>query len=228
MAKKDKDTGEDGEGKKKKKPIVPILVVVLGLVGAKMFLMKPATKTPEQVAAEKKKAELDVYNACAEANDKPTLTDMVDSKMGETTTTAKGGAQGNGAPATGGGRTLRVQLIAARAEGGAPAEPIVEGMGPILGLDSVTVNLADGNYLRLGLALQLAEGVDATAAKDQGVGDKALDMALTELAKHDIKALLPPAQRQKIKDDLGFETCRAYDGKVLTIYFTEFVMQKAP
>jgi flagellar FliL protein len=230
MAKKDKDATEEGEGKKKKKPIIPIVVVLLALFGAKTFLMKPATKTAEQIAAEKKKADLDVYNACAAANHKPTLSDMVDGTDSTTTTTAAKSAKGSGAPGpsmSGGGRTIQVQLIAARAESGTPAPPVIAGMGPILGLDSVTVNLADGNYLRLGLALQLAEGVDASAAKDQGVGDKALDMALSELAKHDISQLLPPTQREQIKDDLGFETCRAYDGKVLTVYFTEFVMQKS-
>src|SRR3954447_12916540 len=154
MAKKGKDAAEDEEGKKKKKkPIIPIVVVLLGLLGAKMFLMKPAAKTPDQIAAEKKKVELDIYNACAEANHKATLSEMVDSKIDGPTTTSKA-AHGSGAPAAGAGRTIQVQLIAARAEGGAPAAPIVEGMGPILGLDSVTVNLADGNYLRLGLALQ--------------------------------------------------------------------------
>lgn len=220
MAKKDKAAADDGEGKKKKKPIIPIVVVLLGLFGAKTFLMKPAAKTAEQIAAEKKKAELDVYNACAKANGKPTLSELV-----ETKTTAGGGAAGRGAP--GRARTVTVQLIVARAEDAAAGVPIVEGMGPILGLDSVTVNLRDGNYLRLGLALQLAEGVDATAFKDQGLGNKALAMVLGELAKHSMAELLPPTERSKITDDLGFATCRAYEGKVLTIYLTEFVTQKA-
>jgi len=194
----------------------------------KMFVLKPAAKTPAQIAAAEKEAQQLLYNTCAEANHKPTLADVASGTQPlAPTTTAK--SSSSTAPAKGSGaapeRQIEVQLIAAQADGAAPAAPIVEGMGSVLELDSVTVNLRDGHYLKVGVALQLAEGVDATAAKDTGLGAKALDMALGALSKHSMAELTPPLARDSIKDDLGFHTCQAYEAKVLTVYFTEFVMQ---
>lgn len=223
MAKKKGAEDEEGAKKSKKKPVM-ILVVVLGLVGAKMFLLKPAVKTPAQLAFEKKQADEELYNTCAEANHKPKLPPLTadTSATPASTTTTAPKAKGSGEGAV---RPIRVQLISSVAAGAAP--PIVAGMGPVLELDSVTLNLSDGAYLKLGLSLQLAEGVDVQAAKDEGIGAKALDMALTELSKHTMKDLVPPSKRDMIKDDLGFATCRAYEAKVTTVYFTEFVMQAA-
>ncbi len=220
---KAKAKGGDGDGdaepKKKKKPIVPIVVVVLGLLGAKMFLLKSPAQTPAMIDAAKKVAAQQLYNTCASANHKPTLSDVVSGStpIAPTTTPAKG----SGAATE---RGLPMQLIATHSEA-AVAAPIVAGMSPVLELDSVTVNLRDGHYLKVGLALQLAPDVDPTVAKDTGLGAKALDMALAALAKHSMAELTPPTERDSIKDDLGFQTCQAYEAKVLTVYFTEFVMQ---
>jgi len=241
MAKKKAD--DETEGKKKKKPIVPIVLVLLGLFGAKTFLLKPAAKTPAQIEAAKKEADQALYNLCAGANNKPTLADVADgqtpmpgdvtttttaapgsstSTTTQSSTTTKSGASSSrdGAP-----RHIAIQLVAFHAAGSGATPPIVAGMGQVLELDPVTVNLPGGHFLKLGLALQLAVGVDAATAKDQGLGAKALDMALTELSKHTMDQLLPATGRDQVKDDLGFATCQAYDGQVLTVYFTDFVMQ---
>jgi flagellar FliL protein len=237
-AKKKAAEGEDGEAKKKGKK--PILMVVIGLVaafGAKTFLMKPAAKTPAQLTLAQQQHDRDVYNACASANGKTPLGDTVIAPLlpGETTVPAAAPAAPapTAAPATQTTkgalgphtRVIQTQLIAALAEGAAAPAPIVEGMGSVLALDSVTVNLSDGHYLKLGLALQLAEGVDATQAKDSSLGSKALDLALDTLSKHSMNDLTKPSTRDELKSDLGFEVCRQYDDKVTTVYFTEFVMQ---
>ena len=241
MAKKkagDAVEGEEGE-KKKKKPIVPIVVVVIGLFGAKTFLMKDAVQTPAQLKAAEAAKALVLYNKCAEANNLPTATDVatgtklpselptLPQHSGSPTT--KGAAGRRGATPRG---AIAIQLVstdgadgtlvAAAAAGGAP---LVEGMGPVLSLDSVTVNLTDGHYLKLGLALQLDVTGDATAAKEQGLGAKAIDMALGELEKHSQNELIAPAKRESIKQALGVQVCQAYKGAVLSVYFTEFVMQ---
>jgi flagellar FliL protein len=239
-AKKTAAAEEDGEPKKKGKK--PILMVVIGLVaafGAKTFLMKPAAKTPAQLALVQQQHDRDIYNACADANGKTPLADTAIAPLlpGETTVPAPPAAPAPTVPATTAPatqttkgalgphtRAIETQLIAASAAGAAPA-PIVEGMGPVLALDSVTVNLADGHYLKLGLALQLAEGVDETEAKDSSLGSKALDLALDTLSKHSMSELTKPATRDELKSDLGFDVCRQYDDKVTTVYFTEFVMQ---
>jgi flagellar FliL protein len=91
--------------------------------------------------------------------------------------------------------------------------------------ESVTVNLADGAYLKVGIALQLASGIDPTTAKTDGLGDRATDITLKELAKHTMGGLAPPVARNHVQQQLSFDVCRAYLGKVLSVYFTEFVMQ---
>jgi flagellar FliL protein len=90
---------------------------------------------------------------------------------------------------------------------------------------SVTVNLADGSYLKVGIALQLDAGIDPKVAKEDGMGDHATDITLKQLSKHTMGGLAPPAARNKVQQQLSFDVCKAYEGKVLSVYFTEFVMQ---
>ncbi len=235
-AKKKAAAEEDGEAKKKgKKPIVLVVVGLVAAFGAKTFLMKPAAKTPAQLALAQQQHDRDIYNSCATANDKAPLPDTAIAPLlpGETTVPMTPVAPTSTAPATQTTkgalgphtRAIETQLIAAHAEGAAAPAPIVAGMGSVLALDSVTVNLSDGHYLKLGLALQLAEGVDASLAKDSGLGSKALDLALDTLSKHTMAELTKPATRDSLKSDLGFDVCREYEAKVTTVYFTEFVMQ---
>ncbi len=100
-----------------------------------------------------------------------------------------------------------------------------EGLPSILEMESVTVNLADEHYLKLGLALQLKGGVTAEAADKEGLGARALDMALERVSAKRMKDLLPSEARAQLKRDLGLDVCLAYKGEVTTVYFTEFVMQ---
>jgi flagellar protein FliL len=93
----------------------------------------------------------------------------------------------------------------------APAKPEPDPKtvaGVVVTLAPITMNLADGRYLKLTLALQLSKAaspvagsVDAAAGAVPVLdGAKALDAAITVLGKR-------------------------YDGDVLGVYFTEFLMQ---
>ncbi len=98
-------------------------------------------------------------------------------------------------------------------------------MPSVLEMDPVTVNLADNHYLKLGLALQLKEGLTAEIAGQEGLGAKALDMALGVFSSKEMPELIPAESRAEIKQQLGYDVCLAYHGEVTTVYFTEFVMQ---
>jgi flagellar FliL protein len=87
------------------------------------------------------------------------------------------------------------------------------------------VNLADGHYLKVGVALQLKVGDVAATAKDDGTGAHALDMAIAALSPHTMAQLTQSSVRTSLKQKLGYDTCMAYKGDALTIYFTTFVMQ---
>lgn len=236
MAKK---KGDEEEGKKKK-PIVPIILLVGGLFAGKTFFGGGgAEKTPEQIEAEHAAAEAELLKTCQEANGIATeegeghgdtsTSEGASHDMTSEDTTADDTGTGD---ATHGSADESLELInIAFIASTRPARPTQAGGGAVsavpsvLELDSVTMNLADGHYLKLGLALQLKAGMTAEAAGQEGLGAKALDMALERLSAKEMPELIAAEARAEIKQQLGLDTCLAYEGEVTTVYFTEFVMQ---
>ncbi|MGI5169914.1 flagellar basal body-associated FliL family protein [Spirillospora sp. CA-253888] len=105
--------------------------------------------------------------------------------------------------------------------GGEKAEP---KPGPVVALESITINLQDGHYLKLKLALQ------ATAeAKEPPEGSKALDLAVHTFSNRTMSELTADKAREQLKGDLLKQVRKAYtvDGaeEIMDLYFTEFVMQ---
>jgi flagellar FliL protein len=95
-----------------------------------------------------------------------------------------------------------------------PPEP-----GEVLALESITVNLTEGHYLKLRLALQ------ATAEVTEDLdGSKALDLAVDEFSNKSV-ADLGNEGRTKHKAELKEKIIEAYEGEVMDIYVTDFVMQ---
>lgn len=91
----------------------------------------------------------------------------------------------------------------------------------MLTVDPVSINLANGSYLRLALGLQLTE--EATAAEPDP--SEAFDLAIETFSGRDAQDLSDPATRQAIQDDLTNKVIDAYDKKIITVYYTEFVTQ---
>jgi flagellar FliL protein len=102
----------------------------------------------------------------------------------------------------------------------AHAEPVA---GEVVPLEAITMNLADGRLLKVGIALQLVEG----AGGDHGPisGSIALDETITFLGEHTYAQLAAPAGRAKAKAELSARVAERYHQEVLEVYFTEFVMQ---
>jgi flagellar FliL protein len=92
--------------------------------------------------------------------------------------------------------------------------------GKVLPLDAVTINLTEGHYLKLKIALQTTS--DADAEMD---GSKALDKAITEYSNRSVGELSSNEERERSRQELVKKISEAYEGKVMDIYFTEFVMQ---
>jgi flagellar FliL protein len=105
--------------------------------------------------------------------------------------------------------------------------------GDVVTLAPITMNLADGRYLKLTLALQLnkaaspvAGSVDAAAGKAPAVdGAKALDAAIAVLGQHTYAQMIAPGGRASAQKVLSAQVKKRYDGDVLGVYFTEFLMQ---
>ena len=104
-------------------------------------------------------------------------------------------------------------------DSGAAETPVA---GEVLPLEPITMNLADGRLLKVGIALQLAEGA---GAEHPVSGSVALDEAISFLGAHTMAQLTPPEARQKAKAELSARVAERYHSEVLEVYFTEFVMQ---
>ncbi|MFC7496474.1 MULTISPECIES: flagellar basal body-associated FliL family protein [unclassified Nocardioides] len=94
-----------------------------------------------------------------------------------------------------------------------PPEP-----GEMVLMDATQINLADGHYLRLGLALQL------TTTAHEADGSKALDAAIHIFSGKTLEQVHGHG-REKLKEKLTEEVEHLYHGDVMDVYFTEFVTQ---
>ena len=119
----------------------------------------------------------------------------------------------------GGGSTTVVQASA-----GGATTTTTAAEGEIVKLDSITLNLSDGHFLKIGLALQLIKG-GPTAEVFKAESPKALDLAISLLGAKTMEELSKPHERELAKQQLSAEVKDAYAGKVLGVLFTEFVMQ---
>ncbi|MFB9376557.1 flagellar basal body-associated protein FliL [Kineococcus gynurae] len=119
-----------------------------------------------------------------------------------------------------------------------PAEEVLKP-GAVTALDPITINLSDGNYLKLGIALQGVEAEGGGEGKAEAPdGSKALDLSISEFSGLSMAELGNAETRQHYKDELQQKIIEAYttpadpevkDSKdtktIMGIYFTQFVMQ---
>src|SRR2546423_782225 len=101
-----------------------------------------------------------------------------------------------------------------------PSKPKPPEPGKVVPLDAVTMNLAEGHFLKLKLSLQAT--ADAAEAPD---GSKALDIAIDQFSNRTVGELSSNAARDAAKAELRKKVSEAYEGEVMDVYFTEFVMQ---
>jgi flagellar protein FliL len=104
--------------------------------------------------------------------------------------------------------------------GGAEEAPLPPEPGAVLALDAVTINLADGHYLKVKLALQAS-----AEAGEELDGSKALDVTISQFSDVKMAELSSSGGREKAKTELLEKVKEAYEGEIIDIYFTEFVMQ---
>ena len=95
--------------------------------------------------------------------------------------------------------------------------------GEVLELEPITMNLADGRLLKIGLALQFI--VPDGELHGEPSGSKALDEAISFLGAHTYEQLVAPAGREAAKAELSKRVSERYHHDVMAVYFTEFVMQ---
>ncbi len=95
--------------------------------------------------------------------------------------------------------------------------------GPLVALDSVTVNLAGGHYLRVGVTLEFTSKVSASAPPD---GAAALDRTIGYFTGQDAAPLQTGAGLENAKKGLKQEIAASYpDDPLYDVLFTSFVVQ---
>jgi flagellar FliL protein len=100
---------------------------------------------------------------------------------------------------------------------------VVAEPGPLVPLDAVTVNLAGGHYLRVGVTVQFTDKVSATAPPD---GAPALDQVIAYFTGQDGAPLQTSAGLEKAKEGLKKKITDVYPkDPVYDVLFTSFVVQ---
>lgn len=103
----------------------------------------------------------------------------------------------------------------------AAAVPPPPEKGEVLPLEPIYINLAQGHFLKLGLALQGT----ATADTKHMDGAEALDAAIEVFSGKEMDELADPEVRTEHKAELVEMVVESYEDHVMDVYFTEFVMQ---
>lgn len=107
----------------------------------------------------------------------------------------------------------------------ANATPPAPKPGTVAALESTSVNLANGHYLRIGVALQMTTAASGGHGSDGPDGSKAKDLIISTFSGQKQETLANAGEREKLKSELREAIKKAYDDEVMDIYFTEFVTQ---
>ena len=92
--------------------------------------------------------------------------------------------------------------------------------GAVVAMDDTTLNLADGHFLKIKVALQTIKGAPADLDTS-----KAQDLLITEFTDQTVAALSTESGRSGLKKDLLGKIQTAYPKEIMGLYFTTFVMQ---
>ncbi|HQF94756.1 MAG TPA: flagellar basal body-associated FliL family protein [Microthrixaceae bacterium] len=97
-------------------------------------------------------------------------------------------------------------------------------LGEIATVEPININLKDGHFLRVGMALQLIEGIEK-AEFEKGETSKANDVIIEMLGGSDMAEISTAEGREGVKKELKKELKEVYEGEVTDVFFTDFVMQ---
>lgn len=96
-----------------------------------------------------------------------------------------------------------------------PPEP-----GEVLVIEPISLNLADGHYLRLGMGLQLTADVS-----EQPDTARALDQAVSLFSGRAVAEVGSSEGREALRAALVAKLAEVYEGEVMDVYFTDYVTQ---
>jgi flagellar FliL protein len=113
-----------------------------------------------------------------------------------------------------------VYMLVLKPSGSSAPKKVVHTAGAITSLDPITINLAGGHFLKLGMGLQQDKKVAEAVS-----GAKALDAAIELFSGKTVTELSSKEGRDKAKEKLIETVTEDYENEVYDVYFTLFVYQ---
>lgn len=101
-------------------------------------------------------------------------------------------------------------------------------VGKIIDMEPVNINLAENHYLRLAVSIGLdyhVELVDSHGKETEFFTAPASDLVLAQFVGASMEELATLEGRDSAREELLEALHEKYDGAVVAVYFTEFVMQ---
>ena len=111
-------------------------------------------------------------------------------------------------------------LVGPGAAADSAAVVVEQEPGEVMPVESVSINLANGRYLRVGLGLQLSAEVE-----EELDPSKALDRTISLFSGRTIDEVTSAEGRVLLKAELTRQLQEVYHGEVLEVFFTEYVTQ---
>jgi flagellar basal body-associated protein FliL len=98
--------------------------------------------------------------------------------------------------------------------------------GPVLELDSKTMNLDGTHFLKIGISLQLpAKAVPDEVKTTENWSSVASQLVLDTFSGRSFAELADDGLRERLQHQIGNDVCEKTAGEVETLYFIDFVMQ---
>jgi flagellar basal body-associated protein FliL len=103
---------------------------------------------------------------------------------------------------------------------------VAELVGPVMELDSKTMNLDGTHFVKIGASLQLPAGSVPDEIKEkENWGSLTSQLVIDTFSGRSFAELTSEHLRLELQHDIGYEVCEKTKGEVVTVYFIDFVMQ---
>ena len=108
-----------------------------------------------------------------------------------------------------------------------PKPPVVEEPpqpGEVLVIERLSINLADGHYLRLGFSMQMTDDAGGGHGGEVDLS-RAQDAAIGLFSGRSIDEVASPEGREALKAQLAADLAVIYHDTVMDVYLTDYVTQ---
>lgn len=92
--------------------------------------------------------------------------------------------------------------------------------GKVVVIDPISLNLAEGHYLQVGIGLQLTKAV----SEDPDTA-RALDQVVSLFSGRSVAEVTSAEGREALRAELVKRLAEVYEGEVMDVYFTDYVTQ---